>query len=81
MIACRFAFALLVQIIIGSNLCLAFERSDGQHVHCEIERNGKTHQVREIWLGHGDAGDRHPELGGAAAIVRHDAQGWPLIYF
>ncbi len=60
---------------------LAFERSDGVSVTCEVERNGERRTVREIWLGYGDVGDRHPELGGAAAVVRPDKDGWPVIYF
>lgn len=68
-------------IMAGSNVSFAFERSDGKVVSCEIERNGQAHQVKEIWLGHGDAGARHPELGGAAAVVRNDTNGLPVIYF
>jgi hypothetical protein len=60
---------------------LAFERSDGVSVQCLVERNGEQRVVAEHWLGHGDAGDRHPELGGAAAVVRTDADGWPVIFF
>ncbi|MFM7670267.1 MAG: hypothetical protein ACKO71_06915 [Betaproteobacteria bacterium] len=60
---------------------LAFERSDGVSVQCLVERNGEQQVVAEHWLGHGDAGDRHPELGGAAAVVRTDADGWPVIFF
>lgn len=59
----------------------AFDRSDGVLVHCEVERNGERRITPEEWLGHGDAGDRHPELGGAAAVVRQDQDGWPVIYF
>ncbi len=59
----------------------AFERSDGLTVQCEIERNGERRVVSEQWLGHGESGDRHPALGGAAAVVRPDAEGWPVIYF
>jgi hypothetical protein len=73
--------SLSVGLVINSTLSMAFERSDGATVRCEIERNGQKHIVEEIWLGHGDQGDRHPELGGAAAVVRPDAQGRPVIYF
>lgn len=59
----------------------AFGRSDGVQVECVVERNGERHVTPEEWLGHGDSGDRHPELGGAAAVVRHDKDGWPVIYF
>jgi len=70
-----------VGLLLSSTLSLAFDRSDGVIVRCEIERNGQQHIVEEIWLGHGEQGDRHPELGGAAAVVRPDAQGRPVIYF
>ncbi len=59
----------------------AYDRSDGVQVQCVVERNGERRVVPEVWLGHGDAGDRHPELGGAAAVVRTDEQGWPVISF
>ncbi len=64
-----------------SGLAHAFDRSDGVQVHCTVEHNGERRIVNEVWLGHGDAGDRHPELGGAAAVVRPDQDGWPVIYF
>jgi hypothetical protein len=70
-----------VGLLLSSTLSSAFDRSDGVIVRCEIERNGQQHIVEEIWLGHGEQGDRHPELGGAAAVVRPDAQGRPVIYF
>ena len=59
----------------------AFDRSDGVKVECTVERNGERRVTREEWLGHGDSGDRHPELGGAAAVVRPGEDGWPVIYF
>ena len=74
-------FTIGVGLFICSTLSTAFERSDGMTVRCEVERNGQSHLVEEIWLGHGDQGDRHPELGGAAAVVRRNASGWPVIYF
>jgi hypothetical protein len=78
----RYCFALAaIAIITQSSAAWAFERSDGVKVACMIERNGQTKPANEIWLGHGDSGDRHPELGGAAAVVRNDAEGWPVIYF
>ena len=59
----------------------AFERSDGAVVQCEIERDGKPHIVKESWLGDGAAGDHHPALGGAAAVIRPDSAGWPEMFF
>ena len=76
----RATFLLLFGLTLGST-AMAFDRSDGVLVQCEVDRNGERRVTREVWLGHGDAGDRHPELGGAAAVVRHDQDGWPVIYF
>lgn len=59
----------------------AFERSDSAVVQCEIERDGTRHIVKEIWLGDGAAGDRHPALGGAAAVIRPDSAGLPEMFF
>lgn len=68
-------------VLVACMSAVAFERSDGTVVHCEVTRSGETREVREVWLGHGDPGDRHPELGGAAAVVRNGGDGWPVIYF
>ncbi len=74
--------ALLVPLaLLAPSAAQAFERSDGSIVSCEVERNGVRRTVQEVWLGKGAVGDRHPELGGAAAVVRTDAEGWPVIYF
>lgn len=75
------AALLLPALLAAASGALAFERSDGVKVECVVERNGERRVVQEHWLGHGDAGDRHPELGGAAAVVRPDKEGWPTIYF
>lgn len=72
---------LLPVLLVAAGGAHAFERSDGAKVECVVERNGERRVVPEQWLGHGDAGDRHPELGGAAAVVRPDKDGWPIIYF
>lgn len=72
---------LCVVLITAASLAHAYERSDGKQVQCTVELNGQSRTVAEVWLGHGDAGDRHPELGGAAAVVRTDKDGWPVIFF
>ena len=72
---------LLTLLLVSSPFARAFDRTDGTRVRCEIERNGERRVVPEEWLGHGDTGDRHPALGGAAAVVRPDKDGWPVIYF
>ncbi len=75
------ALILLMMLVLGASQAQAYERSDGVQVVCTVDRHGERRIVHEVWLGHGDAGDRHPELGGAAAVVRTDEQGWPVIYF
>jgi len=77
----RILSILLALIAIRAPGAGAFERSDGTPVQCVTERNGERRIVPEEWLGHGDTGDRHPALGGAAAVVRPDKDGWPVIYF
>lgn len=71
----------LLACLCGPGLAVAFERSDGVQVFCEVERNGERRIVPEVWTGHGEKGERHPDLGGAAAVVRADTEGWPVIYF
>ncbi len=75
----RIALPLLLALVVP--LTHAFDRSDGTRVQCVIERNGERRIVTEEWLGHGATGDRHPALGGAAAVVRPDKEGWPVIFF
>ena len=70
----------LAGLLLTQSVC-AFERTDGVVVQCEVERNGERRDIREVWIGYGELGERHPELGGAAAVVRHDREGWPVIYF
>lgn len=78
----RGAVLLALWCVLAAPLaCSAFERSDGSVVQCEVTRDGESRAVQEVWLGHGGMGDRHPELGGAAAVVRPGADGWPVIFF
>ena len=75
------AFVALWCALAAPLTCAGFERSDGTQVQCEVTRHDETRVVREVWLGHGDMGDRHPALGGAAAVVRPGEDGWPVIFF
>lgn len=77
----RIPLILILTLAVSASGAYAYDRSDGAKVQCAIERNGESRIVPEEWLGHGDAGDRHPALGGAAAVVRQDKDGWPVIYF
>ncbi len=77
----RAKILLLLALAFTASVVHAFDRSDGVQVQCIVDHNGERRIVSEVWLGHGDSGDRHPELGGAAAVVRPDEQGWPVIFF
>jgi len=68
-------------LFFGAGAARAFDRSDGVRVQCEIVFKGQLQEVREVWLGSGEAGQRYPELGGAAAVMRLDADGMPVIFF
>lgn len=72
--------AVLLAVLVASG-AQAFERSDGAVVQCDIERDGKRHIVKENWLGDGANGDRHPALGGAAAVIRTNNAGLPEMFF
>jgi hypothetical protein len=77
----RTRLSLLLAGLLVTLSAQAFERTDGTVVQCEIERDGKQHIVKENWLGEGQAGDHHPALGGAAAVIRPDSEGWPEMFF
>jgi len=79
----RFVFSCLVSVLLllAATIAFAFERSDGITVRCQFERDGQRQTVEEVWLGQGEAGNRHPELGGAVAVVRQGANGLPVIFF
>jgi hypothetical protein len=65
----RIPLTLTLTLAISAGGAHAYDRSDGAKVQCAIERNGENRIVPEEWLGHGEAGDRHPALGGAAAVA------------
>jgi hypothetical protein len=50
-------------------------------VSCEVQWRGERHRVHEEYIGNGKVGERHPELGGSAAVVRRQADGSPKIVF
>ncbi|MCA3135233.1 MAG: hypothetical protein ING70_06350 [Rhodocyclaceae bacterium] len=57
----------------------AFVLADGREVFCEVERGGQPYRVPEEYIGNGKVGERHPELGGSAAVVRRQPDGRPKI--
>jgi hypothetical protein len=59
----------------------AFTLLNGREAFCEVEWLGVPHVVAEEYVGNGKVGERHPELGGSAAVVRRQADGSPKIVF
>lgn len=59
----------------------AFTLLDGSEMHCVVELAGVRHEVHEEMVGNGRVGERHPDLGGSAAVVRRGADGRPKIVF
>lgn len=59
----------------------AFVLSDGTEMRCVVELAGVRHEVHEEMVGNGRVGERHPELGGSAAVVRRGDDGRPKIVF
>ena len=58
----------------------AFPLSDGTETSCMVSRDGRSGPATEHWVQYDSIQNRDPELGKAVAVVRADAQGWPVIY-
>lgn len=57
---------LLSLLFLTPSAALAFERSDGVQVRCEVERQVERRSVPDIWTAHDRHADRYTDLGGAA---------------
>ena len=72
-------------LVIAGLLCadaaLAFERSDGAQIVCEVDFAGRTARVPEEYVGNGPVGTVHPALGGSAAVVHRNRDGSARIIF
>lgn len=58
-----------------------FVFNDGREAACLVQIDGADYAVPEEYVGNGRVGERHPELGGSAAVVRRGADGRPRIAF
>ncbi len=58
----------------------AFTLSDGTETECPVSRDGRSGPATIKWVHYERLQDRDPELGKAVAVVRHGADGWPVIY-
>ncbi|MCU0870641.1 MAG: hypothetical protein MUF30_13795 [Burkholderiales bacterium] len=59
----------------------AFTLGDGTQIRCVVDLAGARYEVPEEFVGNGRVGERHPELGGSAAVVRRAEDGRPKIVF
>lgn len=74
----RATAALLALLLFSPSYALPL--SDGTEFECVVSRDGRSGPATEKWVHYERLQDRDPELGKAVAVVRHDAQGWPVIY-
>jgi len=70
-----------VALLVAGMPASAFTLSSGREVRCEVWWAGQRLSVAEEYIGNGDVGERHPELGGSAAVVRRRPDGSPVIVF
>ena len=80
----RFALpllALLVPCLGDAGPAHGFTLMDGSEVRCVIRIDAADYAVPEEYVGNGRVGERHPELGGSAAVVRRGTDGRPKIVF
>ena len=77
----KIAFGWLCGLMLFSASAAAYEQADGKKIHCEFTRDGRTEKVAELWVGDGVSASLHADLGGTAAVTRHDANNTPTIIF
>jgi hypothetical protein len=71
---------LVVALVTLATPCAhAFVLSDGREAWCDAQLGGLPYRVPEEYIGNGRVGERHPELGGSAAVVRRQPDGRPKI--
>jgi hypothetical protein len=75
------ARALATLALLACTPAHAFVRSDGTEMRCIVDLEGTRYEVPEEIVGNGRIGERHPELGGSAAVVRRGVDGRPKIVF
>ena len=77
----KIACGWLCALMLFSASAAAYEQADGKKIHCEFTRDGKIEKVAELWVGDGVSASLHADLGGTAAVTRHDANNTPTIIF
>lgn len=79
----RSALALfsLLLFCLATGSARGFTLIDGSETRCVIRIEDADYLVPEEYVGNGRVGERHPELGGSAAVVRRGEQGRPKIVF
>ncbi|MEI7970766.1 MAG: hypothetical protein WCJ69_17455 [Betaproteobacteria bacterium] len=75
-----FAWRIFLLVVLPGQ-AFAFVLSSGAEVRCDILLDGRSFLVDEEYIGNGAVGERHPELGGSAAVVRRGVDGRPRIVF
>lgn len=73
--------ALMLWLLAGAGDGHAFVFFDGSQGACVVRIDGTDFDVPEEYVGNGRVGERHPELGGSAAVVRRGIDGKPRIAF
>jgi hypothetical protein len=71
----------LLAICIAASPASGFTLIDGSETRCVIRIDDGDYPVPEEYVGNGRVGERHPELGGSAAVVRRGEGGRPKIVF
>ena len=71
----------LLMICVVAGEAAAFTLIDGSETRCVIRIDDRDYPVPEEYVGNGRVGERHPELGGSAAVVRRGEGGRPKIVF
>jgi len=71
----------LLMFCVAAGQAPAFTLIDGSETRCVIRVDEADYLVPEEYVGNGREGERHPELGGSAAVVRRGEGGRPKIAF
>ena len=78
---CALARCSLLTFCVAACQAPGFTLIDGSEARCVIRIDEADYVVPEEYVGNGRVGERHPELGGSAAVVRRGENGRPKIVF
>lgn len=71
----------LLMFCVDADQAFGFTLIDGSETRCVVRIDEADYLVPEEYVGNGRVGERHPELGGSAAVVRRGEGGRPKIVF